>query len=105
MSVTISVAVTLKCDSRRVPGCEWRYPLGASPAPAAVAAKWRHAAELGWTTLRDDGIEVHLCPACNGARLASADVLPLPAAVPALPKTIGAAAERDRRRQTHQDGG
>ena len=98
--MTISVAITLICVSRRGPGCEWSHPLGADPAPAAVAARWHQADELGWTILRLDGTEVHLCPVCNGARLAGADVLPLPAEPAALPRTIGEAAERDRRRQT-----
>ena len=68
--MTVSIAVTLVCDNRPAPGCEWSYNLGADPDPAAVAVTRRTAAELGWTTLRDDGTEVHLCPACNGARLA-----------------------------------
>ena len=101
----MSVAVTLVCDSRRVPGCQWSYPLGTDPAPAAVAARWRHAGELGWTTLRRDGTAAHLCPVCNGARLAGANVLPPPAATSALPRTSGAAAARDRRRRLHQDSG
>jgi hypothetical protein len=96
MGMTISVAVTLICDSLRGPGCEWSYPLGANLAPAAVAARWRHAAELGWTILRDDGVELHLRPVCNGARPVGADVLP-PPGEEALPRNIGEAAERDRR--------
>ena len=52
-----------------------------------------------------NGAMGHLCPVCNGARLAGADVRPLPAAPAALSRNIGAAAERDRRRMSHEDGG
>ena len=92
--VTISIAVTLHCDSRRVPGCEWSYPLGADPAPDAIAARRRDADELGWTAVHVNGAMGHLCPVCNGARLAGADVRPLPTEPAALPRTIGEAAER-----------
>jgi len=51
-----------------------------------------------------NGQVMHLCPVCNGARLAGADVSPRPAVPAALPRTIGEAAERDRRR-AHQDDG
>jgi hypothetical protein len=103
--VTVSITVTLNCDSRRVSGCHWRYDLGADPAPAAVAAKRRHADELGWQAVRINGALAHLCPVCNAARLAGADVRPRPTAQAALPRTIGEVAERDRRRRTHQHGG
>ena len=96
--MTVSIAVTLHCDSRRVPGCHWSHDLGAHPAPAAIRARWREADELGWTILRDDGTERHLCPVCNGARLVGADVLPRPVEPAPVPRTIGEAAVRDRRR-------
>lgn len=102
--MTISIAVTLICDSRRGSGCERRYDLGADPAPAAVAVKRRDADELGWTAVRVNGRVGHLCPSCTAARLAGADVRPRPAAPAALPRNIGEAAKRDRRR-AHQHGG
>ena len=98
MGMSISISVTVTCDSRRVSGCHWSYDLGANPAVAAVAARWREADELGWTILRDDGAERHLCPVCNGAWLAGADVSPLPTEAMALPRNIGEAAARDRQR-------
>src|SRR5688500_15151106 len=76
--MAISISVTVTCDGRRVSGCHWSYDLGANPAPAAVARKWREADELGWTIWREDGTELHLCPVCSGAWLAGADVLPPP---------------------------
>jgi hypothetical protein len=94
----VSIAVTLTCDSRRAPGCEWSYDLGADPAPAAVATKRRDADGLGWTAVRVNGAVGHLCPVCNGARLAGADVRPLPAEPAAIPRTIGEAALDPRRR-------
>src|SRR5687768_15661955 len=102
--MAISITVTVTCDSRRVSGCHRSVDLWADPAPAAVAAGWRQADELGWTILRDDVAELHLCPVCNGVRLVGADVLPPPAEPAALPRTIGEAAARDRQRM-HQDGG
>jgi hypothetical protein len=87
---------------RRAPGCAWSYILGADPDPAPTAPKRRRAAEVGWTAVRSGGKLAHLCPVCNGARLAGADVRPRPAAPAALPRNIGEAAARDRRR-THQD--
>jgi hypothetical protein len=85
--MTVSIAVTLHCDSRGVPGCHWSY-------------------DLGWQTVRSGGKVGHLCPVCNGARLAGADVRPRPTAQAApVPTTIGEAAARDRRRLAHQDRG
>jgi hypothetical protein len=103
--MTIAVAVTLLCDNRRAPGCHWSFPLGADPAPAALAARVDQAAEVGWMTLQFGGTAAHLCPICNGARLAGADVSPPPAEAEAFPRTIGEAAEQDRRRRAHQDDG
>ena len=97
--MTVSISVTLVCDNRPAPGCEWGYDLGADPDPAAVAPKRRQAAELGWQAVRVNGALAHLCPVCNGARLAGANVRPRPAEQAALPRTIGEAAERDRRRE------
>jgi hypothetical protein len=54
--------------------------------------------------VRVHGKLAHLCPVCNGARLAGADVRPLPAEAVAIPRTIGEAAARDRQR-AHQDDG
>ena len=102
--MAISIAVTVTCDSRRVSGCHWSHDLGANPNPAAVAARWREADELGWTILREDGTERHLCPVCNGARLVGADVLPPPVEATPIPRNIGEAAARDRRQMQQHAG-
>ena len=53
--MAVSIAVTLVCDSRRVAGCQWRYDLGANPVRAAVAARWRQAAEMDVVLVGDLG--------------------------------------------------
>jgi hypothetical protein len=69
--VTITVAVTLRCDGRGE-GCEISCSLGHDPDPAAVTAHWRPAHELGWSKYpQPDGKPtLHLCPTCNAHRLA-----------------------------------
>ena len=60
-----------------------REQLGADDAPHGL-------------TVHHDGL---------GARLAGEDVSPLPAQAVTIPRTIGAAAARDRRQRMPQDGG
>jgi hypothetical protein len=97
--MTLCGVATLTCDCRRWPGCEWSYDLGPGRAPAAVAARRRAAAGLGWKRLpaadSPTGVArqapLDLCPLRNAARLEGDDLAPR-RSPPPLPRTIGEAA-------------